>query len=277
VTLLPIAALVVALAGPRAAPTAEEQRLFTAGLAAFEAGDAAAAQRAWADGYAIAHDPAFLVRIGEAQEKAGAAAEAAETYRRYLREAPDAADRADIQQRIARLAPPRAGAPAVEPVGELGAGPAPILPTTPAPRAQAAVDADAARAKDDDDDGGWTPARIGAWSSTGATVVLLGVAAYFGARASSHESDVNRLIVYRDEDTGAPLRYTPDVARQYESAMAEGRDDWRTTKYLLFGAAGTAVAATVFFIIDGKRESSGHVALAPTAGRGAVGGWTWRF
>jgi hypothetical protein len=274
VTFFPIAALLVALAA-RPAPSPEEQRLFSAGLAAFDAGDAAAAQREWQAGYAIAHDPAFLVRIGEAQEKAGAPSQAVESYRRYLREAPDAADRADIEQRIARLAPPSSTGVAAEPVGELGAGPAATLPTAPAPRAEAAVDRDQAR--EDDDDGGWTGPRIAAWSATGATVALLGVAGYFGAQASSHSSDANRLVVYRDPNTGAPLRYTPDVAQKYESALADGRDADRTAKILLLGAAGTAVVATVFFIVDGTRAAPARVALAPTPGRGAVGALTWTF
>ena len=68
---LPALALIVALAASsRGAPTAEEQRLFADGLAAWSAGDARAAERAWSQGYGIAHDPAFLVRMGEAQEKA---------------------------------------------------------------------------------------------------------------------------------------------------------------------------------------------------------------
>src|SRR5262245_40110619 len=114
-------ATVVALAAPAArAPSAEEQRLFDDGLRAFQAGDARAAEKAWKAGYAIARDPAFLVHIGEAQEKAGAPAEAVDTYRHYLREAPDASDRADIEQRIARLAPaaPTTAAPIAAPPAE---------------------------------------------------------------------------------------------------------------------------------------------------------------
>ena len=134
---LPALAVILTLAtSARAAPSAEEQRLFTTGLAAFDAGDARGAERAWAEGYRVAHDPAFLVRMGEAEEKAGAPAEALETYRRYLREAPDAADRADIERRIARLAPPAAGraeaADASEQPRAFGAGAAPALPTAPA-------------------------------------------------------------------------------------------------------------------------------------------------
>jgi len=284
---LAAAALLVALAGPNAAPSAEEQRLFAEGLKAFEAGDARGAERAWKAGYAVAHDPAFLVRIGEAEEKAGAPAEAAESYRRYLRAAPDASDRADIEQRLARIAPaPPArtrGAPPgeSEPVGELGAGPAPTLPTGPRASgggpAPGAVDSDAARATQDDEDAGWTPTRITAWSATAATVVLLGVAAYFGAQASSKQSDVNRLLIFRDEKTGAPLAYTPKVAQDYETALSDGRRDARVAKLTLLGAAGAAVVATVFFVLDGTRPASGGVALAPAPGRGAIGGWTWTF
>ena len=91
-------------ASPARAPSPDEQRLYDEGLQAFQAGDARAAEKAWKAGYAVARDPAFLVHIGEAQEKAGAPVEAADSYRRYLREAPDAADRADIEQRLARLA-----------------------------------------------------------------------------------------------------------------------------------------------------------------------------
>src|SRR5262245_14468772 len=124
----------LALAAPAArAPSADEQRLYDEGLRALQGGDARAAEKAWKAGYAIARDPAFLVHIGEAQEKAGAPAEAADSYRRYLREVPDAADRADIEQRITRIAPapppgsqpPPGGAPAPsETPGEFGASPA---------------------------------------------------------------------------------------------------------------------------------------------------------
>ena len=104
-----IALLTALAAPPTRAPSAEEQRLYDEGLRALQAGDARAAEKAWKNGYAVARDPAFLIYIGEAQEKAGAPAEAADSYRRYLREVPDAADRPDIEQRLARLAP--AGTP----------------------------------------------------------------------------------------------------------------------------------------------------------------------
>src|SRR6185295_16470375 len=88
---------------PGKPPSAEEARLFEEGMRAFQAGNPREADKAWRAGYALGKDPAFLVRMGEAEEKAGAPAEAAESYRRYLHAAPDAADRAEIEQRLARI------------------------------------------------------------------------------------------------------------------------------------------------------------------------------
>ncbi len=129
-----ILAALVALGGsPQRTPTPDELRLFDEGTHALAAGDAAAAEKAWRAGYEIAHDPAFLVHLGEAEEKAGQTTAAIDSYRRYLREVPDASDRADIEQRLARLAPAApapAPAPKVETPGEFGGTP-PASPPAP--------------------------------------------------------------------------------------------------------------------------------------------------
>jgi hypothetical protein len=268
------------LAGPHAQPSADEQRLFAEGAKAFEAGDARAAERAWKEGYAVAHDPAFLVRIGEAQEKAGLASEAVESYRRYLREAPDASDRPDIEQRIARIVP--ASAPAgpgdrTEPAREFGSGPAPTLPTAPAPRSAGAVDTEGRRDAVDQEESDWNAFNITAWSATAATAVLLGTAAFFGAQASSKEGDANRLLTFHDQN-GVPLTYTPENARKYEDALTDGKNDAHYAKIALLGAAGTAAVAATFFIIDGLRPPRAQVAVVPVPGAaGAVATWGWRF
>src|SRR5262249_41885880 len=238
------------LAGPHAQPSADEQRLFAEGAKAFEAGDARGAERAWKEGYAVAHDPTFLVRIGEAEEKAGASAEAVDSYRRSRREAPDAPDRADIEQRIARLAPaPATGAgEKTEPAREFGAGAPPALPTGPAPRTGAA-DAEAARPTAGEEGSEWNAFNITAWSASAAAAVRLGTAAFFGAQASSKEGDANRLLTFRDEN-GKPLTYTPDVAQKYEGILSDGRRNSRNAKIALLGAAGTAGVAAIFFVID---------------------------
>ena len=244
-------------AAPGKPPSAEEARLFDEGMRAFQAGNPREADKAWRAGYALGKDPAFLVRMGEAEEKAGLPAEAADSYRRYLRAAPDAADRAEIEQRLARLAPagetppttpPAAGA--AETPGSFGGGAAPPTPgSAPAAPAPAARDEESARPATEKEERGWTPFNITAWVASGATVLLLGTAAYFAASAGSEKDDVNRLLRYQDPVTGAPLEYHT-VADRYEGALRDGQHHDRIAKGVLVGAAGTALVATVFFILD---------------------------
>jgi hypothetical protein len=282
-------AAALALAAPATRqPSADEARLYDEGLRALQAGDARAAEKAWKAGYALGHDPAFLVHIGEAQEKAGAPADAADSYRRYLREAPDAADRADIEQRLARLAPavpppapPQTPSPGETP-GEFGGSPpapslAPPPPAAGAAGPRAAV-ADAEHPKPGvQEDSGWNRYNITAVASTGVAVVALGVAALFAAKASSDESDVNRLLGYRDQDTQAPLKYSA-IADQYTQAMTDGPRHARDAKIALAVSAVAAAVATTFFMVDAKLHAESAVSLAPAgSGVGATGGWQWRF
>jgi hypothetical protein len=296
VHLLPIVAALLALGGsPQRTPTADEVRLYDEGTRALAAGDARAAEKAWRAGYAIGHDPAFLVHIGEAAEKAGAPAEAAESYRQYLREAPDASDRADIEQRVARLAPAGAPAPAVETPGEFGGTPpAPAAPAPPpaATRAPAAPPAQApavARsdaehpAGNDQEDSGWNRYNATAVIASGVTLALLGTAAIYGAAASSKESDINRLINYRFP----PTKFS-SVKAEYESAMADGQRDAHNARVALVAAAATGVVAAVGFVLDAVLTPSepveGGPARAPAVsfaplpgGSGAFGAWSCRF
>lgn len=288
-------AAVMTLAAPASrAPSADEQRLYDEGLRAFQAGDARAAERAWKAGYAIGRDPAFLVHIGEAEEKAGAPAEAADSYRRYLREAPDAADRADIEQRLSRLAPvapapapstppPPPGAPAAnETPGEFGASPArPSLIPPPGARsngpAASVGDEEHPSQPAQTEDSGWNRYNITAVATASAAVLLLGTAALFATKAGSDESDVNRLINYRDQATDAPLKYS-SVAAQYEQAMADGPRHARYAKIALAASGVVAAVSVTFFVLDAKLGAAPAVAVAP-AGNGVVatGGWQWRF
>ena len=290
-------AAVVTLAAPASrAPSADEQRLYADGLRAFQAGDARGAENTWKAGYAIARDPAFLVHIGEAQEKAGAPAEAADSYRRYLREAPDAADRADIEQRLGRLAPaPAAPAAPVTPATGTPPPPAPdetpgefgAAPARPSPAPPFGSDFERPRRTDrrrrapsqpaQPQDSGWNRYNITAVATASAAVLLLGAAALFAAEADSDEGDVNRLINYRDQTTGDPLKYSA-VAGQYEQAMADGPRHDRYAKIALAASAVAAAASVTFFVLDAKLGVEPAVAVAP-AGKGfvATGGWQWRF
>ena len=247
-------------------PSAEEQRLFEEGMKAMQAGDAAAADKAWRAGYAIAKDPAFLVHMGEAEEKAGQPAEAGESYRRYLRAVPDASDRAEIEQRLTRLGP--AGAPPAGPTdthevpGAFGQGPLPAIPgVPPPPPPRAAVpparDDESGRRRGAEEDSGWNAYNITAWIATGATVLALGTAAYYAASAASKKDDVNQFLRYRDQTTGVPLEYQ-SIASRYESAVRDGQHDDRVAKGALIASAGTALVATAFFILDSVHTPERH-------------------
>jgi hypothetical protein len=319
VLLLPTVRLLAALlalgGSPQRTPTPDELRLFDEGTHALAAGDARAAEKAWRAGYEIGHDPAFLVHIGEAEEKAGAPADAAESYRRYLRQVPDASDRTDIEQRLARLSP-ATPAPAtgvtVETPGEFGgtpppeptpAAPTPAAPTSAAPTSVAPTSAalpfgappaaappaaTAGRADaehpagKDEEDSGWNRYNATAVIASGVTLALLGTAGFFAAQASSNESDINRLVMFRFP----PPAYS-SVASQYTSAMSDGRSDAHAARILLLTAAGTGIMAAVFYVLDALRTPAEPqpapaappaISLAPAgAGLGALGAWSWRF
>ena len=282
-----ILAATLALAGSAArAPSPDEQRLYDEGLRAFQAGDARGAEKAWKAGYAAGHDPAFLVHIAEAQEKAGAAAEAADTYRHYLREAPDAVDRADIEQRIARLAPaaPPPAAPAApaaaETPGEFGATPPrpDLRPPAPPPAGRTPPAADMEHPPGPtQEDTGWNRYNITAVATASAAALALGVAGLFAAEASSDESDVNRLVNYRDSATGKPLEYS-SIASQYEQAMADGPRHARYAKIALAISAVAAAVSATFFVLDARLGAEPAVAIVPDAhGVAATGGVRWSF
>ena len=287
----------LALGGsPQRALTPDEVRLYDEGTHALAAGDARAAEKAWRAGYEIAHDPAFLVHLGEAEEKAGETSEAIDSYRRYLREAPDASDRAEIEQRLARLAPAApapAPAPKVETPGEFGGTPPASTPApgvappaaappgaAPAGTTAAHVDAEHPAGKEQEDSG-WNRYNTTAVIASGVTLALLGTAAFYGAEASSKEGDINRLVTFRFP----PPQYS-SVAATYMSDLADGRSDAHTSRILLLAAAGTGVVAAIFFILDAVRTPSEpapalpavSVSIAPTgSGLGAQGAWSWRF
>jgi hypothetical protein len=305
-------------------PSAAEQQAFSEGLQLFEAGDARGAERAWRAGYAAGHDPAFLIRIAEAQEKAGAPREAVRTYEEYLRESPDAADRADVEARVRRLNPggndkPRSGENEADvPVGSLSV-PAPPgtwlpLPGTPlAPgtgpaaasgSAAATIPAPSrlAQARDDGREE-LNPLMVGeaprsrlntaAWIGVGVTTLLLGVGAFFGASSADKSGDANRLLTFRDPDTGRPQDYGVHSS-QFEEDVRTGRRDAHLATGFALGAGLTAVVSAVLFVLDGPTSPNKDAHLqartasggghrtsrppvpAPPAGRVGVG-LSWSF
>lgn len=274
-------------------PTAEEQKAFATGVSAYEAGDARGAERAWKAGYQVARDPAFLVRIAEAQEKAGAPKEALQTYEQYLRESPDASDRAEIEGRVRRLAPNGAARRPidVEAPGELqsGGGTAPGTARDAAPAAPDAVTGAAAagsppseppaarpQAGDtnedlkpiiEDDQSARSALNVTAWVGTGVTAGLFGVAAFFAASASERAGDANRLLLYFDKDSGVPQEYAMH-AEQFENDVRLGERDDRLAKAFAIAAGATAIASAVLFILDARAEKPAtRLTTAPTGRR----------
>jgi hypothetical protein len=294
---------VEARAGGRA-PTAEEQSLFAEGVRLFQAGDGRAAERAFKAGFAIAHDAAFLVRLGEAQELAGAPREAADSYARYLRESPEASDRADIEARVNRLAPPvatptpnpdvpgelaRPGepAPSTPPKATTTAAPAPapVAPASPSASTQAKDDEEL-RALIDENAPRRSRLNVAGWVAAGAAAALLGTTAFFAAKASEKESDVNQLLGNFDAKTGVPIEYAT-VAARYEAAVRDGKRYDRLTKGFAIGAGVATLASAALFIFDAVRgtheaDGSSHARLVPlhlgasgSSAQGAALGWTF--
>jgi tetratricopeptide (TPR) repeat protein len=273
--------LLALAAGPRAAPTAEEQRLYDVGARALQAGDPRAAEAAWQQAHALGHDPAFLVHIGEAQEAAGSGAAALESYRRYLREVPDAADRPEIERRMARLAPagesgpPSPPAPeAAEPVGELGATAA--ASAAPPPAAPRAVSRERPISQRPTELSAWNRYSITAYATAGAALLMLGTAGFFAAEAASDADDLNRLLLFRDQ-TGKATTYST-VAARYEQTRDDGERHARYAKIALAGAVGAAAISTVFFVLDARHMPEPALTLEPgPGGLVATAGWSWRY
>jgi hypothetical protein len=325
--------LAIAAPGDRA-PSAEEQARFAEGVRLLQAGDARGAERAFKAGYALAHDPAFLVRIGEAEERAGAPREASASYAQYLRQSPEASDRQDIERRIQKLAPPGApaapsgptdaetpgplpgAAPSVsppapspsgvapassEPATEGASSPSPVAPpravspaapTAPPPRPPARVqvtDDEQLRALVDENAPPRTRLNTAAWISSGVTVLLLGTAAFYGAKAGEKNGDVNRLLGNFNEKTGMPPEYA-SVAAQYEADVREGRHDDRMAKGFAIAAGVAAATSIVLFIVDAVnpvdtpavnpgplRDAPSARRLAPTSLATSAWGLGWSF
>jgi hypothetical protein len=126
-------------------------------------------------------------------------------------------------------------------------------------------------------DSGWNRYNVTAFIAAGASVLLLGTAAFFAAKASSDATDIDRLVIYRNEQTANPVSYS-SVADQYERAMADGPRHDRYAKEALYGAAGAAAVSVLFFVLDANLNPEPAVAIAPAGtGFGARASWTWRF
>ena len=103
------------------------------------------------------------------------------------------------------------------------------------------------------------PDDITAVASASVAVVLLGTAALFAARASSDESDVIGLVLDRDPNTGAPLRYSSSPPST-SSRRRDGPDHDCAAKIALAASAVVAAVSITFFDLErqARRDARGR-------------------
>ena len=188
-------------------------------------------------------------------------------------------------------APPPVGADvATSPQPAAGAAqtlPAPVattptIPPVTAPPAAQVDEEESLRAFADEGPQPRTRLGTAAWIGAGVTVALLGVAAFYGAKASDKASDVDRLLRSFDQTTDIPVEYA-SVAAQYESDVREGKHDDRVAKGFAIAAGAAAVTTAALFVIDAVRGPTPamekvHAAVLPMGtprGAGMSIGWTF--
>ncbi|MEO5769725.1 MAG: hypothetical protein ABIS92_15335, partial [Polyangia bacterium] len=102
------------------------------------------------------------------------------------------------------------------------------------------------------------------WIGTGVTVLLLGVAAFYGASAAEKSGDANRLLTYSDAMTGVPQEYS-SRASQFEEEVRVGRRDDKFAKGFLIAAAVGAVGSTILFVLDGSSSAGRETGTAASS------------
>jgi hypothetical protein len=158
----------------------------------------------------------------------------------------------------------------------------PTIPPDTAPPAAQVDEEESLRAFADENPEPRTRIGTAAWIGAGVTVALLGVAAFYGAKASDKASDVDRLLRSFDQTTDIPVEYA-SVAAQYESDVREGKHDDRVAKGFAIAAGAAAVTTAALFVIDAVRGPTPamekvHAAVLPMGaprGAGMSIGWTF--
>lgn len=214
-------------------------------------------------------DASFLLKAGDAREKAGDCDGAITVYTKYIDkgtadESLKASTRERVQQCEAKLASAAAAAAkdefaaATPEPAELKPAPAPAPPAEPAattlPSETPPAFSDAKRS--------WH--HSAAWMSVGLSVAFATTSAVLAISASTREQDLNDLIDYRDPSGAAPT-FDGNIRRRYEELVDEGERIELYARLALIGAGLTAAAAVTFFIIDPSSGASGETAAAQVA------------
>jgi len=216
----------------------------------------------------------LMVVAGAATAPAAAAADAPGPPAASAPSVPAPADVPPATSGQAGPPAPATSAPATPP--QPPAPPSPTSANPPAPAPPQLRDDEELRALVDESAPPRSRLSTAAWIGSGVTVLLVGTAAFFGAKASEKNGDVNRLLGNFDEKTGVPTEYAR-VASQYEQAVSDGRHDDRMAKGFAIAAGVAAAASVVLFVVDAVRapaaEPTGPMSSAPAARRtGAASG-----
>ncbi|MCP4444781.1 MAG: hypothetical protein GY811_05475 [Myxococcales bacterium] len=274
----------------------------------YAAAEKAAAAKKWNEAakeygiaYEITHDPVLFFKLGNAYQLSGDCTRSVEYFERYLKVAkPSEEYRADTKSRIgtcqssmassaaAKAGPQKTGDPdpaatntgnrPLEPslTGDSGSsdadtGPdALALPTVAAETQPSFMDEEV------------TWQQTAGWTSVGVSVAFLTASAVLGLSASSREEDMENLLSYRDA-SGRPADFDAIVSERYDT-LSDEEESLNTMSMVALGGAGIgAVAAIVFFVLDGPPEEDGddQASLRPLidispSGTSSVGlGWAF--
>ncbi len=277
--------------------------------AAFAKGEFAIAAREFGVAYEITKDPVLFYKIAEAQEKSGDCDTAMVYYGRYLREAkPDDEYKKLTQAALKRCGGGSAAKPDTSGGSATGAGSGTGTgagtdtgtgttatgggtATDTGTGGGASVTGGGSPFGDDDapppphvtDDEGSHWKRTTGWVAVGLTVGLATTGAVLGLSASSRQEDLKNLIDFRSAQ-GDPATFEGSIKDKYDNLVDEGQKFDKLSKVAFAAAGGTAIIATVFFILDAKDTPKdettamrGHH-VTPIIGAGQVGlGVGWEF
>lgn len=213
---------------PAAADNDDAEQLYHQGQTAYDAKQYDAALAAWKRSYELSKLPGLLFNIAQAHRLAGHCSDAVANYRQFVTSDPQASERGDAEEFIRTLSP----CPTAKP---------PVVTKPPITRS------DAGRTK-----------RLVGYGLGGVAIASLGAAAWFGYRANSIASDLER-------DCAA--RCSWDAVRDRD---ADGRAAGRN-HYIALGVGGaTALSAGIVWWL-GKRERERAASVAPANPSGSRG------
>jgi tetratricopeptide (TPR) repeat protein len=253
------AAAAPAAASPDDRTAARARAMHDRGLRAYEAGDYAAAVRAYTEAYTLVPAPGILFNLAQAHRLAGDCRRALQAYKSFLRTAPDSPQAPVAEAKIEEMERCVADDTAARDRGgaTTTTSAVPLVPVRGA----------AGDGAGDTDDRGGSPGRGKRWIglslvAVGAGLATVGVVSGFQARSAAN--DLEEFY-----DRGG--EWTPELA-----ATEERRDSAqaRAIGFSIAGAAAFGVGGVLYWMgrSDAEAASRSGLVIAP-ARDGAFIGW----